>query len=91
MIEALKKKHIGGAGLDVYEFESELFFTDHSAEIIQDDIISRLTSFPNVLITSHQGFLTAEALTQIADVTLNNILDFKKYSYSSKHPNRVFS
>lgn len=91
LIEALKKKHIGGAGLDVYEFESELFFTDRSAEIIQDDIIARLTSFPNVLITSHQGFLTAEALTQIAETTLNNILDFKKHSHSSQHQNRVLA
>ena len=89
LIEALKKKHIGGAALDVYEFESELFFTDHSAEIIQDDIISRLTSFPNVLITSHQGFLTSEALTQIAEVTLSNIIDFKNQTQILSHPNRV--
>lgn len=76
LIQALKKKHVGGAALDVYEFESELFFTDHSAEIIQDDVISRLMSFPNVLITSHQGFLTEEALQQIATITLQNIMHF---------------
>ena len=89
LIAALKKQHLGGAGLDVYEYESELFFTDRSAEIIQDDIIARLTSFPNVLVTSHQGFLTSEALVQIANVTLKNISDFKNKTNFSSHPNRV--
>lgn len=89
LIQALKKKHVGGAALDVYEFESELFFTDHSAEIIQDDIISRLMSFPNVLITSHQGFLTEEALQQIATITLQNIMHFIEKTAQPVSPNLV--
>ena len=74
IIKALKSKKIGYLGLDVYERESELFFNDHSQEIIQDDIFQRLTTFPNVLITGHQGFFTQEALEEIAATTLNNIL-----------------
>ena len=74
VIEALKKHKIGYLGLDVYEMESELFFRDHSSEIIQDDVFERLQTFHNVLITGHQGFFTAEALDQIAEVTLQNIL-----------------
>ena len=75
IIKALKSKKIGYLGLDVYERESELFFTDHSHDIIQDDIFQRLTTFPNVLITGHQGFFTQEALEEIAAVTLDNILN----------------
>jgi D-lactate dehydrogenase len=76
-IEALKTGHIGYLGLDVYEQEESLFFNDLSENIIQDDIIMRLLSFPNVLITSHQGFFTEEALTQIARTTLDNMSDFE--------------
>jgi D-lactate dehydrogenase len=68
-IEALKEERLGYLGIDVYEQEEKLFFHDHSGSIIDDDVIMRLMSFPNVLITSHQGFLTDEALTQIALVT----------------------
>ena len=75
VIEYLKNGKIGGLALDVYEQESALFFSDHSADIIQDDQLLRLTTFPNVIITSHQGFFTQEALTQIAQITLNNIND----------------
>jgi len=75
-IEALKTGHIGALGIDVYEQEEQLFFHDHSGSIILDDVISRLMTFPNVLITSHQGFFTQEALTQIADTTLGNISSF---------------
>lgn len=89
LISALKKSHIGGAALDVYEFESELFFADHSSEIIQDDTIARLMSFPNVLITAHQGFLTSEALDQISEVTLKNVLDFTINGFNSVSANRV--
>lgn len=89
LIAGLKKSHISGAALDVYEFESELFFADHSAEIIQDELIARLMSFPNVLITAHQGFLTAEALAKISHVTLTNILDFEKNGATSKSTNKV--
>ena len=77
-IEALKKGQLGYFGLDVYEQEEKLFFKDLSEKIIADDMITRLISFPNVLITSHQGFFTKEALEQIAMITLKNIGDFEK-------------
>lgn len=73
VIEALKTGRLGGLGLDVYEQEGELFFQDLSEGIIQDDLITRLISFPNVLITSHQGFFTQEAMEQIARTTFGNI------------------
>ena len=76
VIEALKAGTLGYLGIDVYEQEEHLFFKDLSGSIIHDDLILRLISFPNVLITSHQGFLTEEALNQIAEVTLNNISAF---------------
>lgn len=75
-INGLKNGKIGYLGLDVYEQEETLFFNDLSENIIQDDLIMRLLSFPNVLITSHQGFLTEEALSQIAQITLTNIDEF---------------
>ncbi|RYE30236.1 MAG: 2-hydroxyacid dehydrogenase [Sphingobacteriales bacterium] len=77
VVEALKNKTIGYLGIDVYEQEENIFFNDLSEEILQDDTLARLLTFPNVLITSHQGFLTEEALTQIAIVTLQNISDFE--------------
>lgn len=77
VIEALKSGKIGYLGLDVYEQEEKLFFKDLSENVIQDDMIMRLLSFPNVLITSHQGFFTEEALTQIAQVTLANVDAFE--------------
>lgn len=77
VIESLKNGKIGYLGLDVYEQEEKLFFKDLSENIIQDDVIMRLLSFPNVLITSHQGFFTEEALTQIAQTTLGNIDAFE--------------
>ncbi|RYZ46486.1 MAG: 2-hydroxyacid dehydrogenase, partial [Sphingobacteriales bacterium] len=70
---ALKTGKIGYLGLDVYEEERGLFFEDHSAEILQDDVIARLMTFPNVLITSHQAFLTDTALKNIADTTRANL------------------
>ncbi len=75
IIDGLKSKKIGYLGLDVYERESELFFSDHSSEIIQDDNFQRLTTFPNVLITGHQGFFTQEALSEIAQITVSNIVN----------------
>ncbi len=78
LISALKEKRIGAAGLDVYEEEEEVFFRDLSGEILQDEVLARLLTFPNVLITSHQGFLTHEALSNIADTTLKSIDDFSK-------------
>lgn len=76
VINALKSQQIGYLGIDVYEQEENLFFRNLSDEIIQDDVIARLMSFPNVLITSHQGFFTFEALSQIAEITLSNIKAF---------------
>ncbi|MGA9326223.1 MAG: 2-hydroxyacid dehydrogenase, partial [Salegentibacter sp.] len=77
-VEALKSGQLGYLGIDVYEQEENLFFRDLSESIIPDDLISRLIGFPNVLITSHQGFFTQEALDQIATTTLQNISDFEK-------------
>lgn len=74
-INGLKEGKIGYLGIDVYEQEEKLFFRDLSADIIQDDAIQRLMSFPNVLVTAHQAFFTNEALTQIALITFNNIKD----------------
>jgi D-lactate dehydrogenase len=76
LIEGLKARRIGSAGLDVYEEESEYFFEDKSAEMITDDVLARLMTFPNVLITSHQGFFTSEALANIAQTTLENFKEF---------------
>lgn len=77
VIAALKSGVIGALGLDVYEQESEFFFQDFSELLIQDEQLSQLISFPNVLITGHQGFLTQEALTEIAKVTFANIEAFQ--------------
>jgi len=77
VINALKSGHIGALAIDVYEQEEHLFFRDLSESIIQDDQIARLMTFPNVLITAHQGFFTKEALEQIAQTTLQNLSDFE--------------
>ena len=74
---AIKSGRIGGLALDVYEEESELFFDDHSFHVIQDDILMLLTTFPNVLITSHQAFFTREAMDNISKTTFNNLADFE--------------
>jgi D-lactate dehydrogenase len=76
-IEALKDGKLGYLGIDVYEQEEKLFFYNLSEEVIQDDVMMRLMGFPNVLITSHQGFFTEEALTQIAQTTIENISNFE--------------
>lgn len=73
LLEGLKSKKIGGAALDVYEEESDIFFEDKSHKLIDDDTLRILLSMPNVILTSHQAFLTKEALENIADVTLGNI------------------
>ncbi|PKM52852.1 MAG: hydroxyacid dehydrogenase, partial [Firmicutes bacterium HGW-Firmicutes-5] len=78
LIDGLKSKRIGSAGLDVYEEESEYFFEDFSSESIDDDILARLLSFSNVLVTSHQAFLTKEALSNIAETTLENIKAYQE-------------
>ena len=79
LIEGLKNKKIGSAGLDVYEEESEYFYEDQSDKIIDDDTLARLLSFNNVIVTSHQAFFTREALANIASTTLQNIKDFMNH------------
>lgn len=78
VIEALKSGHIGYFGMDVYEEEEGLFFEDHSEDILLDDEITRLMTFPNVIITSHQAFLTETALKNIAAATISNLDSFEK-------------
>lgn len=86
LIKALKENRIGGAGLDVYEEEDGYFFEDHSGEVIQDDMLARLLTFPNVLITSHQAFFTHEALQEIAKTTLEN---FRLFFEKGELPNEI--
>ncbi|MFN7386843.1 MAG: NAD(P)-dependent oxidoreductase, partial [Lysobacteraceae bacterium] len=73
LIAALKRRHLGAVGLDVYEEEAGLFDRDLSERGIDDDVFARLLTFPNVVVTAHQGFLTREALTQIAATTVANL------------------
>lgn len=74
LLEAIKSGHLGGVALDVYEEEEGIFFEDLSGEMLRDDELARLLTFPNVLITSHQAFLTHEALTEIARTTVDNLV-----------------
>lgn len=76
LVEALKQGRIGAAGLDVYEEEAGVFFQDLSGLVLQDDVLARLLTFPNVIVTSHQAFLTQEALSNIANTTLGSIKAF---------------
>lgn len=76
LVEGIKDRRIGAACLDVYEEESNVFFHDYSGHIVDDDTLARLISMPNVIVTSHQAFLTNEALDNIADTTLNNIREY---------------
>ena len=76
-IDGLKSGQIGSLALDVYEEEGALFFRDRSSDILDDDVFARLLTFPNVLITAHQAFLTDEALAAIADVTIANLDDLE--------------
>lgn len=78
LIAALKSGHIGAAGLDVYEEEEGVFFEDLSGQVLQDDVLARLLTFPNVLITAHQGFFTREALAAIATTTLASATAFER-------------
>lgn len=73
VIEALKSRHLGALAIDVYEQEAQLFFHDRSGDIIDDDVFQRLMTFPNVLVTGHQGFFTVEALREIGAATLDNL------------------
>lgn len=75
LLAAIKTLKVGGACLDVYEEESDLFFEDYSDHIMKDDVLARLISMPNVIVSSHQAFLTEEALENIAETTVNNLTD----------------
>lgn len=86
LISGLKLGKIGAAGLDVYEEETSLFFEDFSDEIIEDDTLSTIISMPNVIVTSHQAFLTREALSSIAETTIKNL---KSYFESGKCENEI--
>lgn len=86
LLEAIKDGRLGGAALDVYEEETDVFFEDFSNTIIQDDVLSRLISMPNVIVTSHQAFLTREALENIAKTTLENL---KGYFSGGDIPNEI--
>ena len=76
LVEGIKERKIGAACLDVYEEESNIFFHDYSNHIVNDDVLARHISMPNVIVTSHQAFLTREALSNIADTTLSNVREF---------------
>ena len=84
LLDALKSGHIGGAALDVYEEEAGIFFQDLSGKVLQDDVLARLISLPNVLITSHQAFLTHEALANIAQTTLETVSAFERGTVPEK-------
>lgn len=76
VVRALKSGQVGSLGIDVYEQEADFFYEDLSSEIIQDDVLQRLISFPNVVVTSHQAFFTETALRNIAETTITNLTDF---------------
>ena len=76
LLQGIKDRKVGAACLDVYEEEADIFFEDRSGHILNDDILSRLISMPNVIVTSHQAFLTEEALANIAETTVDNILSY---------------
>lgn len=83
LLSAIKSRKVGAACLDVYEEESELFFEDRSGHIIDDDVIAGLISMPNVIVTSHQAFLTEDALAAIAETTVNNIAELTDTGHCS--------
>ncbi len=78
LLAAIKSRKVGAACLDVYEEESELFFEDFSGHILEDDTLARLISMPNVIVSSHQAFLTEEALSNIAETTVNNLISLER-------------
>lgn len=86
LLAGIKSRKVGAACLDVYEEESELFFEDFSGHILEDDVLARLISMPNVIVTSHQAFLTEEALSNIAETTVNNIVSLSR---DGKCPNEL--
>lgn len=86
LLNAIKSRRVGAACLDVYEEESDFFFEDFSGHIVEDDTLARLISMPNVIVTSHQAFLTEEALSNIAETTVKNIIELTK---NGKCPNEL--
>lgn len=88
LLDGIKSRKVGGACLDVYEEESDFFFEDYSSHIVEDDTLARLISMPNVIVTSHQAFLTAEALENIAKTTIENI---EAFFNTGKCENEVFT
>ncbi len=86
LLGGIKSRRVGAACLDVYEEESELFFEDFSGHILEDDTLARLISMPNVIVTSHQAFLTEEALSAIAKTTVENIVEL---AATGRCPNEV--
>ena len=86
LLSAIKSRKVGAACLDVYEEESDIFFEDFSGHIIDDDVLARLISMPNVIVSSHQAFLTEEALENIAETTVKNLVEFSK---NNQCPNEV--
>jgi len=86
LVEAIRSKKVGGAGLDVYEYEQQYFFQDTSEDIVKDETLNTLLTFNNVIITSHQAFFTVEALTAIASVTVSNVTS---YIFDGKEENVV--
>lgn len=88
LLSSIKSRKVGGACLDVYEEESDFFFEDYSGHILDDDILARLISMPNVIVTSHQAFLTEEALTNIAETTVSNLIGFFK-DVENPNPNEI--
>ncbi len=83
LLAGIKERQIGAACLDVYEEEADIFFQDYSGHILSDDVLARLISMPNVIVTSHQAFLTKEALKNIADTTIENLREFEKSGMSA--------
>lgn len=78
MIEALKSKKLGALAIDVYEKEGAIFYQDHSAQGIEDDVFSRLMTFPNVFVSGHQAFFTKEAMVEICEITFENMVAFRE-------------
>jgi D-lactate dehydrogenase len=78
LVSELRRGRFAGVGLDVYEAEAGLFFLDKSLEAVEDDTLARLVTFPNVVVTSHQAYYTVDAVGQIIDTTVRNVLDYKE-------------
>lgn len=76
LVSELRAGRFAGVGLDVYEAEAGLFFLDKSLEVVEDDTLARLVTFPNVVVTSHQAYYTVDAVGQIIDTTVQNVLDY---------------